>query len=84
MALGACTAITVRMYAARKGWTIDRIAVRLRYESGEHKSIERIIELDGPLVAEQRARILAIAEKCPVHQILTGGVSIRSQLAAAH
>ena len=89
MALGACTAITVRMYAARKGWTIDRIAVRLRYESGEsskneYKSIERSIELEGPLDAEQRARILAIAEKCPVHQILTGGVTIRSELKAAH
>jgi putative redox protein len=81
MALGSCTAITVRMYAARKEWTIDRIAVRLRW-APEFTAIERDIEIDGPLDGEQRSRLLQIAEKCPVHQILTGGVAIRSQLAA--
>jgi putative redox protein len=80
MALGACTAITVRMYAARKEWTIDRIAVRLRW-APEFTAIERDIEIDGPLDAEQRARLFAIAEKCPVHKILTGGVAVRSELA---
>jgi putative redox protein len=82
MALGACTAITVRMYAARKEWTIDRIAVRLRWAT-EFTAIERDIEVDGPLDAEQRARLLQIAEKCPVHKVLTGGVAIRSELAPA-
>lgn len=82
MALGGCTAITVRMYAARKEWTIDRIAVRLRW-APEFTAIERGIEIDGPLDAEQRARLLAIAEKCPVHKILTGGVAVRSELAPA-
>lgn len=81
MALGSCTAITVRMYAARKEWTIDRIAVRLRWAL-EFTAIERDIEIDGPLDAEQRARLLQIAEKCPVHKILTGGVAVRSELAA--
>jgi putative redox protein len=81
MALGSCTAITVRMYAARKEWTIDRIAVRLRW-APEFTAIERDIEIDGPLDGEQRARLLQIAEKCPVHKILTGGVAIRSELAA--
>jgi putative redox protein len=81
MALGSCTAITVRMYAARKEWTIDRIAVRLRW-APEFTAIERDIEIDGPLDGEQRARLLQIAEKCPVHKILTGGVAIRSALAA--
>jgi putative redox protein len=80
MALGACTAITVRMYAARKEWTIDRIAVRLRW-APEFTTIERDIEIDGPLDADQRARLFAIAEKCPVHKILTGGVAVRSELA---
>jgi len=80
LALGACTAITVRMYAARKEWTIDRIAVRLRW-APEFTTIERDIEIDGPLGAEQRARLLAIAEKCPVHKVLTGGVTVRSELA---
>jgi putative redox protein len=82
MALGACTAITVRMYAARKEWSIDRIAVRLRW-APEFTAIERDIEIDGPLDAEQRARLLAIAEKCPVHKILTSGVAVRTELAAA-
>jgi putative redox protein len=82
MALGACTAITVRMYAARKEWTIDRIAVRLRW-AAEFTAIERDIEIAGPLDGKQRARLLQIAEKCPVHKILTGGVAIRSELAPA-
>ena len=81
MALGSCTAITVRMYAARKEWTIDRIAVRLRW-APEFAAIERDVEIDGPLDGEQRARLLQIAEKCPVHKILTVGVAIRSELAA--
>jgi putative redox protein len=70
------------MYAARKDWTIDRIAVRLRW-APEFTTIERTIDIDGPLDAEQRARLLQIAEKCPVHKILTGGVAVRSELAAA-
>ena len=82
MALGGCTAITVRMYAARKDWTIDRIAVRLRW-APEFTTIERTIDIDGPLDAEQRARLLQIAEKCPVHKILTGGVAVHSELVAA-
>ena len=88
MALGACTAITVRMYAARKGWTIDRIAVRLRYgltagSAPDFARIERKIEIEGPLDDEQRARLFAIAEKCPVHKMLTKGVAVQSELAAA-
>jgi putative redox protein len=87
MALGGCTAITVRMYAARKGWVIDRIAVRLRYgmsASGpDFGNIDRRIEIEGPLDDEQRARLFAIAEKCPVHRMLTKGVAVQSELAAA-
>jgi putative redox protein len=88
MALGACTAMTLRMYAARKTWVIDRIAVRLCYgvtETGapDRKTIERVIELDGPLDAAQRARLMEIAEKCPVHQILTGNVAVRSEFGVA-
>jgi len=83
MALGACTAITCRLYAARKGWVIDRFAVRLAYTSPDHTAISRIIELDGPLDAEQRARIFQIAEKCPVHKMLTGTVAVQTALAAA-
>jgi putative redox protein len=83
MGLGACTAITCRMYAARKGWQIDRIAVRLRYKSEDHMSISRVIELDGPLDAEQRERIFQIAEKCPVHKMLTQTVAVATEFAPA-
>jgi putative redox protein len=88
MALGGCTAITVRMYAARKGWIIDRIAVRLRYGTTDVgkpdlKTIERVIEIGGLLDADQRTRLLEIANKCPVHQMLTGTVAVRSELAPA-
>lgn len=89
MALGACTAITVRMYAARKAWPIDRLAVRLSYRetaAGEPKpprtQIERKIEIDGPLDDTQRARLFEIAEKCPVHKLLTAGADIHSELVA--
>jgi putative redox protein len=82
MALGACTAITTRMYAARKEWTIERIAVRLRW-TPEFTNIERHIEIEGPLDEDQRARLLQIAEKCPVHKILSGGVAVQSELAPA-
>ena len=81
MALGACTAITCRMYAARKGWVIERFAVRLAYLTPDHMAISRTIELDGPLDAEQRERIFQIAEKCPVHKMLTGTVAVQTALA---
>jgi putative redox protein len=86
MALGGCTAITVRVYAARKGWAIDRIAVRLRYgltgSAQDYAKIDRKIEIEGTLDDEQRARLFAIAEKCPVHKMLTKGVAVQSELAA--
>jgi putative redox protein len=70
------------MYAERKEWRIDRIAVRLRW-APEFTTIERHIEIGGPLDDEQRARLLQIAEKCPVHKILTGGVAVQSTLQPA-
>lgn len=89
MGLGACTAITVRMYAARKGWPIDKLDVRLSYRrpvAGEaapaREQIDRKIEIEGPLDADQRARLFAIAEKCPIHKLLTAGVDIHSELMA--
>ncbi|HLG88366.1 MAG TPA: OsmC family protein [Alphaproteobacteria bacterium] len=89
MALGACTAITVRMYAARKGWAIDKLDVRLSFRKAPagaptpaREQIERQIEIEGPLDAEQRARLFAVAEKCPIHKLLTGGVDIHSELVA--
>lgn len=95
MALGACTSMTLRLYATRKGWPVERIIVRLRHfrdyasdckdcPSGkvQIERIERLIELAGPLDDAQRARLLEIAEKCPVHRTLEAGVRIESRLGA--
>ncbi len=88
-ALGACTAMTLRLYAERKALRLDRVAVRLRHakvhaadcESCESKDakvdrIERGIVLEGELDAQERARLLEIADKCPIHRTLTAGVDI--------
>jgi putative redox protein len=82
-ALGACTSMTLRMYAERKKWPLRHVAVRLRHAKSHAKDcaecetktvkidrIEREIELAGDLSEEQRQRLLEIANKCPVHQTL--------------
>jgi putative redox protein len=93
--LGACTSMTVRMYAARKGWPLDRVIVRLRHrkihaedcadcetKTGKLDEIEREIAFEGALGDEQRARLLEIADRCPVHRTLTHEIKIRSTLMA--
>lgn len=92
-ALGACTSMTLRMYADRKGWTVTNIAVTVTREvvpsegSGHPDSglkqvdlLRRFIAIEGELDAEQRARLLEIANKCPVHRTLENRPVIRSQL----
>jgi len=70
--LGACTAMTVRMYADRKGWTLRRVAVTLRHarrvdgDGDETDVFERVLDVDGDLDAAQRHRLVEIADKCPV------------------
>jgi len=76
--------MTMQMYARRKGWPLESTEVRLRYdrihakdceecetEKGLVDQIEVDLSIDGPLSEEQRERILAIAERCPVHRTLT-------------
>lgn len=84
--LGACTAITVRMYAERKQWPLAQVEVTLRFnpdgKPAAGTDIERRIVLRGELSDEQRERLLQIANACPIHKVLTGEVRIATALEA--
>ena len=94
MALGACTSMTVRMYAERKQLPLKRVRVRLAHrkihaqdcadcatKEGLLDEITREIVLEGELTEEQREKLLEIANKCPVHRTLTSEIKVRSKLA---
>lgn len=86
--LGACTAMTIRMYANRKQWPLAKIQVRLRHvqRAAAGKDVkdrfERVILLDGDLADEQRQQLLSIADRCPVSQTLKRSSDIDSSLGA--
>lgn len=77
-ALGACTAMTLQLYAARKEWPVERVTVTLTGEGPDREGfhVQRALRFDGALDEEQRARLVEIANKCPVHKILTGSVDV--------
>jgi putative redox protein len=95
-ALGACTAMTLRMYARQKKWPLEKVRVKLEHskvyatdcascetKEGKVDRITRTIELEGPLSDEQRQRLREIADRCPVHRTLTSEIEILTALAPA-
>ena len=91
--LGACTSMTMRMYADLKGFPLERATVELRHDrihaadcaecetrEGKIDRIERLIRLEGPLSDEQRAKLLEISNKCPVHRTLHSEITIPTRL----
>jgi len=92
-ALGACTSMTLGMYARRKQWPLASVIVRLRHskihatdcadcetEDAMLDRIDRDIELTGDLTEEQRRKLIEIADTCPVHRTLTRGMKVHTRL----
>ncbi len=81
--LASCTAITMEMYAKRKGWNIDGLAVDVDYtpaERGCPTRFEMVMKLPAHLSDEQVAKLKVIATKCPVHRVLEGEVAFDEQV----
>ena len=89
--LGACTSMTIRMYARRKGWPLSHVSVDVTHDKVHAEDVEgdtrkidgfhRAITLEGDLDEDQRARLLAIADKCPVHRTLEASSRVTTVLA---
>ena len=95
-ALGSCTAMTVRMYADRKGWPLESVEVKLSHDKihaqdcaecetreGFLDRITKVLTFRGPLDAEQRARLAEISERCPVQRTLQREIAIEQSVTSA-
>ena len=83
--LASCTAITMEMYAARKGWNVDDMTVDVTYEPAQRGSptrFEMIVTMPKELPEDQRERLMQIAAKCPVHRTLEGEVMFEESVEA--
>ena len=91
--LGACTSMTIGLYARRKQWPLEDVTVRLRHSrihakdcadcetpEGMLDRIDREIEITGPLTDEQRSRLLEIASRCPIHRTLASEIDVQTRL----
>ncbi|WP_129138363.1 OsmC family protein [Modicisalibacter coralii] len=88
MALGACKAITARMYARRKDWPLEAVRVEVSRDDREERhgryTLEVSLTFEGDLDDAQRTRLLEIADRCPIHRLMTDAtVAITSRLATA-
>ena len=81
IALASCTAITLRMYADRKNWALEKVKVEVESIKTEWKTIfKRTVHLEGNLSEEERQRLLEIANACPVHKTLTNPIEVDTKL----
>ncbi len=91
-ALASCTVMTLRLYADRRGWPVRRLSCAVTHRrvhardcadcerrEGWVTVLERVVEMEGDLAPDQRARLLEIADRCPVHRTLTGEIRIRTR-----
>lgn len=87
VSLASCTAITMEMYAARKGWDLGHVEVGAEYSPAERgcpTKFELVIRLPADIPEEQAERLRAIAAKCPVHRALDGEVMFRERIERVH
>lgn len=83
--LGSCKAITIQMYAERKGWPLDHVSVAVESQTVERQTVMVAhLTLEGDLSDEQRDRLREISDRCPVHRLLAGTVDIQTRFAAPY